>query len=123
VRKGADARRHERFAIQVPLYITGVEGGTLRKVIRLESKDISAGGVSFETSQKIPLESESRVVVSQVGHLTAQALILGRVARREKDPETGRYIVGLEFTEFVNVTREELMAHIETWKGQPPTAS
>ena len=117
MRQGADARKHERYAIQVPLYINGVDGSTLRKVIRLESKDISAGGVSFETSQKIPLEAESRVVLSQIGDLRGQALILGRVVRRVKNPDTERYVIGLEFTEFVNATREELVAHLESWKG------
>lgn len=111
-------RRFERYSIKVPLFIHAIDGSTVRKVIHIESRDVSLGGVSFETSQKVPLEAESRVVLSQVGDLKGDALIRGRVAHREKDPKTGRYTVGLEFTEFVNITMEELLAHIEGWKGR-----
>lgn len=112
-----DGRRYERYRVQAPIYIRSVDGTTLRKLIHIESRDISAGGVSFETSQKVPLEAESRVVLSKIGDISS-ALIHGRVAHRERDPKTGRYTVGLEFTEFVDVTREELIAHIESWKQE-----
>ena len=113
-------RRFERYTIKVPLFIHAMDGSTVRKVIHIESRDVSAGGVSFETSQKVPLEAQSRVVLSQLGDLKGDALIRARVAHREKDPKTGRYMVGLEFTEFVNITREELVAHLESWKEQGP---
>jgi c-di-GMP-binding flagellar brake protein YcgR len=109
-------RRHARFRIKVPVYVA-LDGDTFSKTIHLESRDVSAGGLSFETSRKVPLEAESKVVVSRLGDLGEPALIHGRVVHREKDPETGRYTVGLEFVEFVNVTPEELMARIEAWSG------
>jgi c-di-GMP-binding flagellar brake protein YcgR len=119
VSDGADGegpRRHERYPIRVPVYITALDGTTLHKLLPLESKDISVGGLSFETSRKVPLEAESRVVVSKLRDLKAEALIRGRVAHREKDPKTGRYTIGIEFTGFVGVTREELVSCIDAWR-------
>jgi c-di-GMP-binding flagellar brake protein YcgR len=109
-----DDRRFERFRIKVPVYIE-IDGGTFRKTIHLESRDVSGGGLAFDTSRKIPLNAKSKVVVSKLGEVSEPAMIYGRVAHRSKDPATGRYTVGLEFIEFVNVSREELLTHIEKW--------
>ncbi|HXB56698.1 MAG TPA: PilZ domain-containing protein [Vicinamibacteria bacterium] len=119
-----DQRRYERFKLRVPLYIS-MESQLFHKKIHLESKDVSAGGVSFETSREIPLEAESRVVVSNLGDLTPPTFIRGRVAHLKQDPATGRYTVGIEFTEFVNTTREEIVARIEAWQrtAVPPSPS
>jgi c-di-GMP-binding flagellar brake protein YcgR len=108
-------RRYERFKLRVPLYIS-MEGQLFHKKIHLQSKEVSAGGMSFETSREIPLEAESRVVVSDLGDLTPLTFIRGRVAHLQQDPATGRYTVGIEFVEFVNTTREELAARIEAWQ-------
>jgi c-di-GMP-binding flagellar brake protein YcgR len=111
-----DKRRYERFKLRVPLYIS-MEGQLFHKKIHLESRDVSAGGVSFETSRGIPVEAESRVVVSDLGDLATLTFIRGRVAHLKQDPATGRYTVGIEFLEFVNTTREELAARIEAWQN------
>lgn len=107
-------RRYQRFPIKVPVYIA-FRGGTFRKIIPLESRDVSGGGVCFETSQRLPLHAQSRLVVSKLGDLTEPALIRGRVVHCEQDPATGRYTVGLEFVRFENVTREELQARVDAW--------
>jgi c-di-GMP-binding flagellar brake protein YcgR len=112
-------RRYPRVDVKVPVYVSLDGGGFLQKTLKLESRDVSGGGLSFETRRKVPLEAESRVVVGKLGDLPPAALIRGRVAHRERDPATRRYTVGVEFTEFVNVTREELLAHIETWRQAP----
>jgi c-di-GMP-binding flagellar brake protein YcgR len=113
-----EQRRFPRHALTLPLYVT-LGGGVLRKTVALESKDVSAGGVSFETSQKIPLEAETRLLLSKLGDLPEGALIRGRVARVVRDPITGRAFVGVEFHEFVSVTREELLERIARWKENP----
>lgn len=110
-------RNYPRFKVQVPLYISGVDGAIFRKQILLESTDVSGGGLSFETQRQIPLDAESQVVVAKLGDLADGAAIHGRVAHRQQDPRTGRYRVGLQFTEFVNITREQLLARIEAWAG------
>ena len=99
-----DDRKFARLRIKVPVYID-IDGGTFRKTIHLESRDVSGGGLAFETSRKIPLNAKSKVVVSKLGEVAEPALIHGRVAHRSKDPVTGRYMIGLDFVEFVNVTR------------------
>ena len=114
-------RRYERFRVKVPVYVA-VEGGTLRKVIPLESRDVSVGGVSFETSHEVPLSAKSKVVVS-LGDPSGPALIHGRVAYLKQDPVGGRYTVGLEFVGFENVTREELLARIDAWAQDEASGS
>jgi hypothetical protein len=111
-------RRFPRHALTLPLYVT-LGNDVLRKTIALESKDVSAGGVSFETSQNVPLEAETRLLLSKLGDLPEGALIRGRVARVVRDPITGRALVGVEFTEFVGVTREELLQRIARWRENP----
>jgi hypothetical protein len=111
-------RRHERFRLRVPLYVS-LDGSTYQKDVLLESSDVSAGGLSFETSRKLPLEAESQVVVAKLGDLGPYALIRARVAHREHNAATHRYTVGLQFTEFVGVTPDELIARIETWRARP----
>jgi hypothetical protein len=114
-------RKYERHPLRVPLYIS-VQGRLFHKRIHLESKDVSQGGVSFETGRVLPLEAESRLVVSQLGDLSP-TFIRGRVAHLQHDPASGRYIVGIEFVEFVNTTREELASRIEQWqRAEAPTA-
>jgi c-di-GMP-binding flagellar brake protein YcgR len=115
VQVSVEKRQHERFQVRVPLYIS-VDGEIFRKTVRIESKDISGGGLSFETGREVPLHAESRVVVARIGDLAEPALIQGRVARIQQDPQTGRYTVGIEFTGFENVTREELIQRIESWR-------
>jgi c-di-GMP-binding flagellar brake protein YcgR len=108
-------RVYPRHRVAVPLYIT-MDGEYLQKTIPLESKDVSGGGICFETSKQIPLEAESSVIVAGLGDLGKAAFIHGRVVHRTKDPATERYTVGLQFTGFINTTREELLARIEAWK-------
>ena len=110
-------RQHRRFQIRVPLFIS-VDGEVYRKTVRLESRDVSAGGLSFETGREVPISAESRVVVAKLGDIEEPTMIEGRVARVQLDEETGRYVVGIEFTRFVNMTREELAARLEgAWQG------
>jgi len=113
----SDKRQHRRFPIRVPLFIS-VHGEVYRKTVRLESLDVSAGGLSFETGREVPLSAESRVVVAKLGDIEEPALIEGRVAHVRLDESTGRYVVGIEFTRFVNVTREELAERLEqAWQA------
>jgi hypothetical protein len=113
-----EQRRFPRHPLRLPLYIT-VDGGVLRKTVALESRDLSAGGLSFEAGHDVPLAAEARLVLSRLGDLPEGALIRGRVTRLTPDPVTGRNVVGVEFSEFVLVTREELLARIERWKDNP----
>jgi hypothetical protein len=109
-----EQRKHDRVPVKVPLYIT-LEKGPYQKAIPLQSKDISTGGLCFETKHLIPLEADSMILVERLGDLEPGARIRGRVAHREKDRVTGRYTVGVEFTDFINLTPESLLARIQNW--------
>ncbi|HYN01340.1 MAG TPA: PilZ domain-containing protein [Vicinamibacteria bacterium] len=109
-----DNRKHRRFSLRVPIYVAAADG-VVRKTIHIESRDISAGGVSFETGRELPLEAESQVAVSRLGDVSAPVLVRGRVAWTKALPEAGRYLVGVEFTDFDGLTREELVARMEAW--------
>jgi c-di-GMP-binding flagellar brake protein YcgR len=103
-----------RHAVVVPLFVSYGDR-VYQKQIELRSKDLSGGGLSFETRSKIPTEASTRVVVSRLGDLSSDARIEGRVVYRQKNQVTGKYVVGIAFTRFVNVSREELERHIARW--------
>jgi hypothetical protein len=107
-------RAYPRHRVTVPLYIA-LGNEFLHKTIPLETKDVSGGGISFETTKAIPLDAESSVIVSGLGNLGKAALIHGRVVHRTKHAAGERYTVGLQFTGFINTTRDELLARIEAW--------
>lgn len=109
-------RQFPRWQVKVPLYITA-DGTLFQKRIRLESEDVSGGGLAFETSQRLPLDAESRVVLGQLGGIASPAVIQARVVHLVRIRGSRRFRVGLEFTEFVNTSREEVLAEFERWKN------
>ena len=113
-------RRHLRFPVKVPLYIS-VKGGVFQRFIDLHSRDLSEGGVAFETSKKIPLEANTRVEVSVLSGLPPDCRIEGHVVYRQKNPVTERYTSGVAFDRFVNVERAELLGLVERGEDPQPT--
>lgn len=109
--------RHDpRLSIRVPVYISiDGDGDLYSKVVRLESQDISGGGFCFETSKKLPLEASSRVVVSKLGDLPDEAHIEGRVAWIKSADKGKRYRVGVQFDNFHQVSKDELVGRLESW--------
>ena len=69
----------------------------------------------FETRKKLPLSAQSKIIMGRLGDLPGSALIEGRIIYRRKQQDTERYTVGVEFVEFVNTTRDEILQHIEEW--------
>jgi c-di-GMP-binding flagellar brake protein YcgR len=108
-----DKRQYQRYTVRVPLFIAA-DDELFHKKVHLESRDVSAGGLSFETGKELPLSAESRVVLARLGDIEEPAVIEGRVARVTRDEATGRYVIGIEFTQFVNVTREQLLERLES---------
>lgn len=107
-------RAHERFRATVPLFVSYGQR-VYQKRVELETKNVSQGGLAFETSQKIPMEAKTRVLVSGLGDLPPDARIEGKIAYRVKNEATGKYAVGVTFTRFVNVDRDALLRGIERW--------
>jgi c-di-GMP-binding flagellar brake protein YcgR len=114
-------RRFERVPIRVPLFISH-KGTLFEKKIGIECRDISGGGLAFTTNRRIPVEADSKIVVGGLGTLPEDAFIEGRVVYSYKDESSGRYTVGVEFTRFVNTTREALVDGIHHWPGPRETA-
>lgn len=110
-------RRFPRHRIRIPLLVT-LPDVTFRKLIPIHSRDISAGGIGFETSRELPLDSHSSLVISGLAGLPQAAAIEGVVIYSSRDPVSGRYSVGVEFTAFIGVTREELSAAIASWESR-----
>jgi c-di-GMP-binding flagellar brake protein YcgR len=111
---GAERRRDPRFYIRVPIYID-TEGGVIFKTVHLGSRDISAGGLAFETGSELPLDAESQIIFAGVGDLPDTCIIRGRVVWKQVLPDTGRNVFGVQFTRFEGVSREELLARMEEW--------
>ena len=101
--------------MRVPLFITVGGGRLYEKAVSIESRDISGGGLCFETRSKIPLSAQSKIIMGRLGNLPGSALIEGRIVYRRKQQDSDRYTVGVEFVEFVNTTREEVLQHIDLW--------
>lgn len=115
-------RRFPRVSLRVPLFIAVGGGRLYEKAVGIECSDISGGGLSFETPREIPLDVNSKIVLGRMGNLPSSAIIEGRVAYRLNQAGTDRYKVGVEFLDFVNTSREELLERIQSWQDQdaPP---
>jgi c-di-GMP-binding flagellar brake protein YcgR len=109
-------RIHPRFPIRVPLFIN-VEGRVFKKKLRLHSRDISAGGLSFTTRQKLPIDARSKVIIGKIGDFLESAHIEGMVVYLRRDREAKQYAVGVEFTRFVDVEQEALSARLKEWES------
>ena len=101
------------------MFITVGGGRLYEKAIPIECRDISGGGLSFETLTEIPLHSASKLVMGRLGNLPPNAIIEGRVVYRVKQKGAERYTVGVEFIDFVNTSREELIERIHEWMHDP----
>lgn len=115
-------RRFERVAIRLSIGVT-TQGILFRKTRELECKDISGGGLSLETSQPIAVKARSRVLVGGLGNLPSSVSIEGRVVYRNRDQGSGRTLLGIEFTRFINTTQEELVDCISQWPYELPSPS
>lgn len=109
---GPENRRDRRFSLRVPIYVA-IGDEVVRKTVHIESRDISAGGLSFETGRDVPLQAETQVVLARAGDGVAPLAIRGRIVWTRRIPESGRFLVGVKFDDFEGLTREELAARIE----------
>lgn len=118
-----ERRRHERISVRLPLYVA-LADEIMQKWVEIEAQNVSMGGLFFETRKEIPLQAESRIMVSRLGGLPESAQIEAKVVHCRKDSASGSYLVGVMFTGWVGVTPEQLRQRIEVWKAEedPPTS-
>jgi c-di-GMP-binding flagellar brake protein YcgR len=115
-----EKRTYPRFPIRAPLYVS-VEGRVFKKKLRLQSKDVSAGGLSFSTRQKLPIDARSKIIIGKLGDFLGSAHIEAMVVYIRKDRELKQYTVGVEFTRFVDVEQQELAARLKGWEALEAT--
>jgi c-di-GMP-binding flagellar brake protein YcgR len=109
---GADRRKHRRLGVRLPLYVS-LQGEIYQKLVSVEARNVSEGGLLFETSTPLPVAADSRMMVSRLGGLPDSAHIEAQIVHCRQDPATGVYTIGLRFLGFVDVTAAELIARIE----------
>jgi len=114
-----DRRRYERIQIRVPLYIE-LPGGIFQKNVSIEALDVSKGGLSFETTRRIPEGAEARIMVARLGGLPDMAQIEARVIHSESSVDGRSTMVGVQFIHLVGVTAEDLIARLESWSPEAP---
>jgi hypothetical protein len=115
---GEERRQHERFRIRLPLYIE-MPGGIFQKNVAIESRDISQGGLSFETSRRVTEGAQARIMVARLGGgLPDMAQIEARVVNCRPAADGRSTIVGVVFIRLVGVTAEQLIALIDGWRAE-----
>jgi hypothetical protein len=73
------------------------------------------------TRKKLPIDARSRVVVAELGDFLESAYIEGAVVYIRKERGTKGYAVGIEFTRFVDVDRDELIERLKRWESAAAT--
>jgi hypothetical protein len=114
-----ERRRHERLRIRVPLYIE-LPSGIFQKNVAIEALDVSKGGLSFETTHRLPEGAEARIMVARLGGLPDRAQIEARIIHCETSVEGDSNTVGVQFSQRLGVTAEELIARLEAWAPESP---
>jgi hypothetical protein len=109
----AERRRHPRYAVRFPLYAS-LHGEVYQKMVAIEARDVSEGGLAFETRTRLPLGVETRVMVSRLGGLSESAHIEARVVYCMHDEANSLYRVGVTFHRFVDVTAEQLVERLRS---------
>jgi c-di-GMP-binding flagellar brake protein YcgR len=109
---GPENRKHARFSVRAPIYVA-LGGEVVRKTVHVEARDVSRGGLSFETGRDLPLGADAQIVLAHAGDEDAALAIRGRIVWTRLVPEAGRYLVGIEFTDFDGLSAEELASRID----------
>jgi c-di-GMP-binding flagellar brake protein YcgR len=114
----APVRKHPRYPVNVPLFVS-IANSVVRKWVQIETRDVSQGGLCFETGAELPLRSRARIMVGRLGGgLPDSAQIKARIAYRQRVDDSGRYRVGIEFEQLVDVTQKQLERWLEDWREQ-----
>ncbi len=110
---GADRRRHYRGEEEISLMYQSPEG---KKVEISTTKNISGGGVCFETEIYIPPAATVEVQVNKPINGGLKAILPVRAKARVvwiRQAETGKYKLGLEFVNIEERHREEIIRNVE----------
>ena len=110
-----ERRKAPRHAVKVLVFVRAGDD-VVQKWVEMQACDVSQGGLCFETSRDLPLESEACIMLGRLGgDIPDSAQIEARVAHSALDETTQRYRVGLAFGRLIDVTREQLSVRIDAW--------
>jgi hypothetical protein len=115
---GANRRQHPRWPARVPLYVA-LEGELFQKSVAVEARDVSAGGLAFETRTPLPQEARTTIMLGKLEGLPATAHIEARIVHSQPHPDGDGFTIGVQFTRFVDVTPEDLLARMIEPGAQP----
>lgn len=106
-----ERRQHPRRPGRFPLFVA-LEGELYHKMVTVEARDISAGGLAFQTQTLLPNDAKTTVMLGSLEGLPASAHIEARVVHSNPLPGSEYFSVGVRFVRFVDITAEELIARV-----------
>ena len=109
--RGAERRQHPRKPARFPLYVA-LAGELYHKTVSVEARDLSNGGLAFETKTGLPDGARATVMLGKLDGMPATAHIEARIVHCRPEPDGESFTVGVKFEEFVDVTTEQLLAYV-----------
>ncbi|HDZ76623.1 MAG TPA: PilZ domain-containing protein, partial [Candidatus Omnitrophica bacterium] len=109
---GIAARKDIRIYSQLPMnYQVVFDDGRKKEVVSTLTKDISSGGVLFESNEVLPIDASIKLTLSLpgVGH---NIEALSNIVRVEEIEFKRQYNIGVEFKEIKEEDREEILKRI-----------
>jgi hypothetical protein len=89
-----------------------LQGELFHKTVGVEAKDISNGGLAFESKTALPQEARATVMLGKLPGLPATAHIEARIVHCEPQGDGETFTIGVKFVRLVDVTAEELVARV-----------
>jgi c-di-GMP-binding flagellar brake protein YcgR len=108
---GAERRQHPRKPARFPLYVA-LGGELYHKTVSVQARDLSNGGLAFETSTALPDGARATVMLGRLDGLPRTAHIEARIVHCQPLPDGESFKVGVKFEDLVDITAEQLLAHV-----------
>jgi hypothetical protein len=108
---GEERREHTRHPTRLPLYVA-LSGELYQKTVAVEAKDVSNGGLAFETKTALPLEAQATLMLGKLDGLPSTAHIEARIVHCQPHADGESFTIGVKFVRLVDVTLEELVARV-----------
>jgi hypothetical protein len=108
---GAERRQHPRQPARFPFYVA-LAGELYHKTVSVEARDLSNGGLAFETRTALPQGARGTVMLGRLEGLPRTAHIEARIVYCQPQPDGESFKVGAKFEEFVDVTVEKLLVYV-----------
>jgi hypothetical protein len=108
---GSERRQHARRPARFPLYVA-LAGELYHKMVSVEAKDISNGGLAFETKTGLPEGSRSTVMLGKLDGMPATAHIEARIVHCRPLGDGETFTVGVKFEQFVDISTDQLLAYV-----------